>query len=202
MALWRVPRNIWLARVLRRHRLDRNPLRRGYDRAETAVFGVLLVAFLAGAPFAAYAAGSVMHTASAREQQAQRAVLRQVPAILLQAATPSSGYATTLAARDVTARWRSPDGRVHTGLVSILGGAAAGSTIMVWINRAGLLNGPPLQGSQIATRANLAALCTIVGLAIVLATVGWLTRRMLDRRRLAAWDAAWQATGPGWTPRR
>ena len=46
-----------LARLLRGRRLDRNPLRRGSDRAETIVIGALLAAFLAAAPFAAHAAG-------------------------------------------------------------------------------------------------------------------------------------------------
>jgi hypothetical protein len=47
----------WLARLLRGRRLDRNPLRRGSDRAETVVLAALLAAFLAAAPFAAQAAG-------------------------------------------------------------------------------------------------------------------------------------------------
>ena len=44
------PRMHWLARLMRGWRLDRNPLRRRSDRAETAVLGVLLAAFLAGRP--------------------------------------------------------------------------------------------------------------------------------------------------------
>jgi hypothetical protein len=32
--------------------------------------------------------------------------------------------------------------------------------------------------------------------------VGWLARRALDERRMAAWDADWLAHGPGWTSRR
>jgi hypothetical protein len=39
-------------------------------------------------------------------------------------------------------------------------------------------------------------------LAAALIIIGWLTRRALDRRRMAAWDADWLATGPRWTPRR
>jgi len=79
---------------LRGRRLDRNPLRRGSDRAETAIAGVLLAAFLAGAPFAAHAAGSWTYATSAREAEAQQAALHQVPATLLQAATPwsATGY--------------------------------------------------------------------------------------------------------------
>ena len=38
-----------LGRWLRGRRIDRNPLRRGSDRAQTAMLGLLLAAFLAGA---------------------------------------------------------------------------------------------------------------------------------------------------------
>jgi len=58
MKLRRKPRTYWLGRVLRGRRLDRNPLRRRSDRVETTVLGLLLAAFLAGAPFVTHAAGS------------------------------------------------------------------------------------------------------------------------------------------------
>ena len=103
-------RTSWLARLLRGRRLDRNPLRRGTDRAETVVFGALLAGFLAAAPFAAHAAGAWAHASAA--------------------------------------------------------GVAVG------------------------------------GLAVVLATAGWLVRRSFDRRRLSGWDAGWLANGPRWSPRR
>jgi hypothetical protein len=76
-------RTSWLARLLRGRRLDRNPLRRGSDRAETIVIGALLAAFLAAAPFAAHAAGAWGHDSAARQAQAQRASLVQVTATLL-----------------------------------------------------------------------------------------------------------------------
>lgn len=71
-------RTNWLARLVRGRRLDRNPLRRGSDRAETVVFCALLAGFLAAAPFAMHTAGSWTYATSAREAQAQRATLRQV----------------------------------------------------------------------------------------------------------------------------
>jgi hypothetical protein len=76
-------------------RLDRNPLRRGCDRTETVVLGVLLAAFLAAAPFAAHAAGSWAYALSAREAQAQRTALRQVPTTLTQASSQPAFYLGT-----------------------------------------------------------------------------------------------------------
>ena len=147
------PRSTWLGRLLRGRRFDRNPLRRGSDRAETAVLGVLLAAFLAGAPFAAHAAGSWTYAPSAREAQAQQAALHQVPATLLQAAPP---WSISGGGAEAQARWKAPDGQVRTGQVFVLSGAAAGSTVMVWVNRAGQLTDPPLRHSQVTGRADMA----------------------------------------------
>jgi hypothetical protein len=79
-------RTSWLARRLRGRRLDRNPLRRGSDRAETIVLGALLAGFLAAAPFVAYTSESWGYDSAARQAQAQRASLVQVTATLLRAA--------------------------------------------------------------------------------------------------------------------
>ena len=65
-----------------------------------------------------------------------------------------------------------------------------------------LAAGSTLGHAQLATRAQLAEEVAVAGLAIMLAVIGWLARRALDRRRMAAWDADWLATGPQWTPRR
>ncbi len=126
--------SIWLARLLRGRRPDRNPLRRGSDRAETAILGVLLAAFLVGAPFAAHAAGSWTYATAAREAQLQQATTYQVPATLLQTALPWNAGAY---GGEANARWKAPDGQARTGQIFVAGGGAAGSTVMVWTNQAG-----------------------------------------------------------------
>ena len=193
------PRCTWLGRLLRGRRLDRNPLRRGSDRAETAVLGVLLAAFLAGAPFAAHAAGSWTYATSAREAQAQQAALRQVPATLLQAATL---WGPGQYGAEASARWRAPDGQLRTGDVFAPNGTPAGSTVMVWVNQAGQLTDSPLRHDQVAGRAVMAQVLVVAALAVVLIVASWAARWVLDRRRLAAWDAEWLATGPRWGSRR
>jgi heme A synthase len=188
-----------LSRLLRGRRPDRNPLRRGSDRAETAMLGVLLAAFLAATPFAAHAAASWTYAASAREAQAQRAVIHQVQAILLQPATqwdPSTGTS------EAEARWRAPDGQRCTAQLMAPAGAMAGSTVTVWTNQACQLTNPPLQHSQVVGRADISRVIAVVALAVTLIILGWLGRRALDRRRLAGWDADWLATGPRWSSRR
>jgi len=186
-------------RLLRGRKVDRNPLRRGSDRVETAVLGVLLTAFLAGAPFAAHAAGSWTYATSAREAQAQQAAWHQVRATLLQAATPG-GLAED--GSEAQARWKAPDGQARTGEVFVVSTAPAGSTVPVWVDQAGQLTNAPLAHSQVTGRADLARWTAVAALAIVLIIVGWAARWALDRRRLAAWDAEWLATGPRWSSRR
>jgi hypothetical protein len=163
------------------------------------MLGLLLAAFLAGAPFAAHAAGSWTYATSAREAQAQQAVVHEVPATLLQAATP---WSVTVGGSEAEARWRAPDGQERTAQLIVPGGSAAGSTVPVWTDQAGQLTEPPLQHSQVAGRADISRALAVVTLAVTLILVGWLGRRALDRRRLAGWDADWLATGPRWSPRR
>ena len=194
-------RTSWLARLLRGRRLDRNPLRRGSDRAETIVIGALLAAFLAAAPFAAHAAGAWGQDAAARQAQAQRASLVQVTATLLRASPVLSGYGST-SGFAVEARWRAPDGPVRTGELFVTADVAASPSTRIWVDQTGRLTGPPLSRDQMTGRAQLAAGGAVGGLAVVLSTAGWLVRRSLDRRRLSGWDAGWLANGPRWSPRR
>ena len=169
MRALRSPGSTRLGRLARGLRLDRNPLRRGSDRAETAMLGVLLAAFLAGAPFAAHAAGSWTYATSIREAQVQQATLRQVPATLLQAA-PSN------ISNEANARWKAPDGQVRTGQIFAPSGAPAGSTVMVWVNQAGQLTDSPLQRSQVTGRADMARALAVAALAAALGIIGLVGR--------------------------
>jgi hypothetical protein len=197
------PGSTWLGRLVRRWRPDRNPLRRRSDRVETAVVGVLVAAFCVGAPFAARAAGNWTYTSSLRAERAESAAWHPVRATVLQTIPILGGYASAPGiAPEVKARWTALDGQVRTGLLYVIGDARPGSTFTVWTNRTGQLTDPPLQKSQIATRADLDETLAVAALAVVLLAIGGLAHRVLDRYRLAAWGADWQATGPRWSPRR
>ncbi|MGD0245039.1 MAG: hypothetical protein ABSB59_32575 [Streptosporangiaceae bacterium] len=196
-----MPGTSWLGRLLRGLRPDRNPLRRRCDRAEAVVLAALLAAFLAVAPFAALAAGHWAAASAVRQARAQRASLSQVTATLVRTAPILSGYGSGDGVI-TQARWRGPDGQARTGEVFALAGELAGGTVRIWVDRAGQLTGPPLTGDQVSGRTQLAAGVAVAGLATLLAAAGWLTRRSLDRRRLAGWDADWLANGPRWSPQR
>jgi hypothetical protein len=100
------------ARAVRGLWPDRNPLRRTVDRVEAMVVGGLVVAFLAGVPLAAVAAGHVIYSVGSRTAQSQQATWRQVPAVL---AAPAPGYRQY----QVTAQasWTAPDGTRHAGTI-------------------------------------------------------------------------------------
>jgi len=157
---------------------------------------------LAGVPLAALAAGTSEAAASARLVQVQ-AAWRSTPAILLRNAPPRA-HALGQAALDplVPARWTASGGVGRTGDVYAPGGARAGTTVRVRTDRAGRLVGEPLRRSDVAGRAALAGLLAATITVVVLLACLLLFRRVLDARRLAAWDVGWARTEPQWTGRR
>lgn len=192
-------RNTRLARLIRGLRLDRNPLRRGSDRAGTVIGAALLAAVAAATPFAAHAAAGWMHASSLRDLQAQRTSFRHVRAVLLDKPVTVQAWDTAFAQADC--RWTAPDGHVVTELVVVPAGATAGSTVLVWTNHSGQLV-TPLQPAQIQSRDRMAAGAAVTVVLVTAGLAGLAVRRGLNRRRMAAWEADWLATGPRWTSRR
>jgi hypothetical protein len=186
-----------LARFVRGRRPDRNPLRRASDRVETAVLAVLVIAFVVGAPFGALAAGSYSLARAHQAQVAEQASSYQVPARVLQLDTAGTTYGDPQA----QARWTAHDGTVTTSEITVPLSATVGSTQWVWTTANGQLTNPPLADSQVTGQAGFVEGFTVFTLAVLLAIAGLVTRSMLDRRRMAAWDAGWRAAGPRWTTR-
>ena len=191
----------WFGRIVRGRRLDRNPLRRRSDRAETVLLAALLAVFLGGAPAAAHTAAALTSATSQDELRAQQAGLHQVTAVLLDAPVTAPTFGAGYVTPEAIARWRAPDGQAITGMIAIPADAKAGSTVTIWTNPYGRLVAP-LQQDEVALRTDFAATAAVVALGIVLLAAAAVARRMLNRRRLAAWDADWLATGPRWTSRR
>lgn len=183
-------------RVVRGLWPDRNPLRRGLDRAEAAIIAGLAVVFLAAAPVTAATAGHLAYGIASRSASAQRS-WHQAPAVVLASVTVPGQFAST-----VPARWASPTGARRTGMVPVLASAIAGSTVMVWIDASGQLTGRPLGRSQVRAQAVMAAVLAPVVLGLLLGCAGLVAHWALGRRRTTAWDAGWQAIEPLWTRRR
>ena len=73
-----------LARLARWLGFDRNPLRRGTDRVESALRLLMILLVVTAVPAAAVAAGRWADHYALHRAQAQRAVDRQVTAVLLE----------------------------------------------------------------------------------------------------------------------
>ncbi len=187
-----------MARTVRGLWPDRNPLRRTLDRVEVIAVAGLAVGFLAGAPLAAVAAWHVAGSYGVRAVHVQHAAWHQVPAVLVTSvSTRGEGYQAM-----AQVRWRSRGGTWRTGVIPTRSAAPGGGKVMVWVDAAGQLTGPPMQPLQVTGQAALASALAPVVLGVVLLCAGQLAHYLLGRRRLAAWDAEWRATGPQWTRRR
>jgi hypothetical protein len=188
----------WIARKLG---LDGNPLRRRTDKIAACAAVLLLAVFLTGAPFLSVAAAGWAGRPAAAELRAERS-WHQVPAILLQAAPEPAASAGGVPGHSVVlARWTAPDGRARTGRIPVSTSMAAGRTVRLWVNAAGLPAGPPPNGRLVPAYKATAAVIATVTLGIMLLCLAWAGRWVLDRRRLAGWEAAWAAVGPQWTRR-
>jgi len=189
-------------RAARRLGFDRNPLRRRSDLIEAWLLPAMIVVFLIAGPILAGLAGGWVRTANAALQHEQRS-WHQVQATLLQPAPgpmmSDSGMNSWLVWTQ--AKWTA-GGKTRTGAVPAPSGTEAGQIVPIWLNRADRVEAPPATAAQVGERASVAALTAFMALAIVLGALTLLIRRLLDRRRLARWGAAWLAVGPQWSRQR
>ena len=192
----------WPGRLVRGLRPDRNPLRRTSDRVETYLLAGLFVAAAAGAPFATQAASQAAYSGALRTEQAQLATRHLVPAVLTQTAGNGTSAYTLSTEVPVPATWTSSAGVRRTGMILALEGSPKGSSVSIWTDAHGDLTSPPLQPAQVAGQADMAALGTVIGIAVLYLCEAGVVRYVVNRRRLAAWDADWAVTAPAWNRQR
>jgi len=65
-----------------------------------------------------------------------------------------------------------------------------GQVVALWADTAGSPTGPPLSHRAVMADAAAAAVVATVALGMVLLCLAWARRWVLDRRRLADWEAA------------
>ncbi|HVB44036.1 MAG TPA: hypothetical protein VNF47_15215 [Streptosporangiaceae bacterium] len=182
--------------------VDGNPLRRRVDRLESAVWIVLVLAFLVAGPMLTPVTGRLADTDGRREVTAERA-WREVTAVLLHPA-PQQFYGYSSAATFwERGRWRSPSGARLTGLIPVQSGTPAGALVKIWVNRAGQVTGRrPLTAGLVTLRVVLVEVLTIAGLAVALLAFAGMLRWLLNRRRMAYWAMEWSCFGPRWSSKR
>ncbi|MFF7731710.1 hypothetical protein [Streptomyces sp. NPDC007984] len=178
-------------------RWRRNVLKRRVDVVEAwVVLTGWVLALVIGVIAGLVAADTVEQ---AVEQQ--RAESRRVTAVVVKDAPgqPSTGSASDQRVWGKV-RWTAPDGSTQRDEARVPPRASAGSTVQVWVNRGGDITAPPVSTGEawlhIAMGGALAG--AFAGSAVLGATR--LTRLLLDRRRMAQWDAEWERvdTRRGW----
>src|SRR6185437_2459169 len=119
-------------RVVRFAGADGNPLRRGIDRMERALWILLLIGFLSAAPMLAPMAGWAAQSSSSGQVRNERS-WREVRAVLLQR-SPDHFYCYSSSEADWgRGRWRPPTGRVMTGMIPAQPGTPGGTPVPIWV---------------------------------------------------------------------
>jgi len=185
--------------MFRGRRLDRNPLRRPSDRAETLVGIWLLVAFAVAAPLVAHAAATRAYTAAQHARSVALVTRHQVTAVTLQKAPSeiSTPYAL-ITTSWVNASWTAPDGHQRTGEIRVADNTPKGASERIWVTASGDVTPPPLSESVFASIANMVALGSILVLVVLYLATRITMGYLLNRRRMAAWESDWKTTEPRW----
>jgi hypothetical protein len=185
--------------ITRRLGFDHNPLRRRSDLIDGWLLPAAIVAFLILGPLAAGAAGLWAHAGNVAAQRADKS-WHQVRAVLLEP-VPGPVFSDNGANSWLVwtpARWTA-GGRVRTADVPAPAGTSADTAVTVWLNPEGKVMVPPLTAGGARDRIVVAVLFALAGLMALLTVLAVVTRWLLDRRRLAGWEAAWLSVGPQWS---
>jgi hypothetical protein len=185
-------------RTTRRLGFDHNPLRRRSDLIDGWLLPGVIAAFLILGPIAATVAGLWVHAGNVAAQRADKS-WHQVSAVLLEP-VPGPLFAGNGDSWLIwsPARWVA-DGRTRTGDVPAPAGAMADSTVPVWLDRAGKVQGPPLTAAGASDRILIAVVAALACLVALLTVVAVAARWLLDRKRIAGWEAGWLSVGPQWS---
>lgn len=182
--------------------VDRNPLRRGIDRAERAAWLLLVLAFFAVMPVVVPMAGQASRVGGMAEVKQQQS-WQQVNAVLLRHAPYRLyGYGASGTVW-VAGRWRVPGRRTQYGLVPTVTGAPAGTVVRAWVTNTGqLTSNHPFTVSALSARVLAIKVLVAAGLAATLLMLAGLIRWLTNRRRIAYWGCEWATIGPRWSTRR
>jgi hypothetical protein len=180
---------------------DGNPLRRGIDRLERAVWILLAAGFVASAPMLAPMAGRAAQSTGAGQVRNERS-WREVKAVLLDRAPDHFGGYSSSEAVWVRGRWRSPGGQIMTGMIPAAPGTRARTAVPIWVDGSGhLTGGQPLTAGLVSARVVAIDVLAVAGLAILALLLAALVRWLTNRRRMTYWAIEWECFGPRWSAR-
>jgi hypothetical protein len=198
-------------RTLRRFAgAEHNPLLRTFDRRRSAL-ALLTAVLLCGAVAAGVLAGLIgsrLEQGLADRQAAQRqrttALVTSVSSAGHNSGTEISDGGNAGSQNTTTAYgvWTGPDGRRHSGRITVPSGTAAGSRLTVWTDRRGVAVPAPTSASTVVADGTLTGFVTfaITGSAVLGGAA--LAGLRIDRRAADAWAREWSRVEPTWTRRR
>jgi len=148
----------------------------------------------------ALAVATSTHSQALVDAAAQAADRHQVSARLLEAAPLRGGGSDNLVTRSAArAVWTGPAGTEQEGLVVVLAGTKAGSTVSIWLDADGHRTRKPLDGGDIMGRTVGDGVLTLLGLSALAFGVYAGFRAALDRSRSRRWAAEWATVEATWT---
>ncbi|MFB9629757.1 Rv1733c family protein [Nonomuraea helvata] len=181
-------------RWVRGHRPDGNPLRRRSDRLESAALAMAALLVLLSvwpAVMAGREAYEEARHAGAARRTVEATLLADAPVTRLSFGEVSRGGLTS-------ARWTAPSGLERTGQVPAPSLAKAGAKVRIWVGPDGRRVAAPPSPAELRVTAVVTALLfvTVAAAIALLAFAGF--RRVLDRGRYRAWEAAWALSAERW----
>jgi hypothetical protein len=185
-------------RLVRRFTLGSGLLKRGSDRMQFAARVLLLILLVTAAPVALAVAGAT-GSQTRSLANAQAAARHQVGATLLADAPPAGDAAHPGLRSEARASWTAPSGVDREGIVAVPGETRAGTSVSIWVDRAGNETKRPLGTADVVSRAIAYGVATFLGIS-TLVTVSYLAVRvLLDRHRMRRWAADWAVVEPVWS---
>ena len=189
----------WWLRFKRQMGLDGNPLRRRSDVIAAWLTPAMILVFAALIPVAASVTGSLARAQNASVVRASHGWHHVTGHLLRSAPGPAqTDHGTNTWNEMALANW-SFEGRSYHGSIPVPAGSPAGSARIVRLDNAGVVQMPPLVPAQLADRIDTLTFIVMIAVAMMLMAVKGIVRRILDKRRLAAWESDWHAVGPRWS---
>lgn len=189
-------------RTVRWWRWRRNALRRPSDLLQAWIGLILALTVAITAPLGAWAVGTAVRDTLTATASEQTRTGRHTTAVLLTDAPghPEPGSAEARETQyPVKVRYTAPDGTARTATTDVDPGLPAGHRVRVWTNAEGTLSKPPMPPDEIRSRAVGAGALTVITVLITGTFAYRLTARVLDQRRMRAWEAEWQQTARRWS---
>ncbi|WP_280362255.1 Rv1733c family protein [Nocardia wallacei] len=173
----------------------RNPMLRGVDRVEGWIRLLAAVVVLLAIP-ASIPAGVDGYTAAVARIESENAAKVTVPAVII--TDPIRVPATdrvTVDRMQAEARWNH-EGRTGEAPIDVAGTAKRGDRIELWLGPDGRPTTDPVAADAAIGQGIGLGLLTFAGIATATGVVVWLSGRLLDRRRSAAWEHEWKEVSP------